>query len=117
MPAPELYLPIEAQGSLRLDAPSGRTVALTANRDTLTLEVPTWSELKGLSPRSWSARLMNLRRLSALLSTCALTLRMQTRGQTFLEIGANVRPNVFAKLAGLSSVRPTASLLRLLLRR
>ena len=103
--APDLSLPVEAQGHLRLDAPSGRTLELVADGDALTLEVPTWAELNDLSPSSWRVRLTMLRNLSAVLSTCALTLNLTTRDRVFLELGANVRPGWFARLARLGPVR------------
>ena len=115
--APDLSLPVEAQGHLRLDAPSGRTLDFLANGDTLTLDVPTRGELDGLSPSSWTARLRATRNLSTVLSAGALTLKLTTRGRVFLELGANVRPNWFARLARLGPVRLKRPFIGLLLRR
>ncbi len=102
---------------MRLDAPSGRTLDFVADGDALTLDVPTWAELDGLSPTSWTARSSAVQKLSAVLSTCALTLRLTTRGKVFLELGAKVRPNWFARLAGLGPVRLKSPVIGLFFRR
>lgn len=114
---PDLFLPIDAQGHLRFDAPSGRTLDFDADGDVLTLNVPTWVELTGLSPRPWSARVTAIRHLSGLLSTYALTLRLSTQGRVFLELGANVRPNWLARIAGLGRVRLSSPVIGLFFRR
>ncbi len=115
--APDLSLPVEAQGHLRLDAPSGRTLELVADGDTLTLEVPTWADLNGLSPSALRARLATARNLSAVLSTCALTLKLTTRDRVFLELGANVKPSWFSRLIRIGPVRFRSPLIGLFFRR
>ena len=114
---PDLHLPVEAQGHLRIDAPTGRTLDLVANGDTLTLDVPTWADLKGLSSSALRARLATVRNLSAVLSTCALTLKFTTRDRVFLELGANVKPSWFSRLTRIGPVRFKRAVFGLFLRR
>ena len=115
--APDLRLPVAAQGRLRLDAPSGRRLDLEANGNALTLEVPTWTELRLLSPAGWAARSSALRKLAAVLEVSALTLTLASHGKPFLELGAGVRPNLLTRLARLGPARLSASVVRFYFRR
>ncbi|MEE4161509.1 MAG: hypothetical protein V2I25_03315 [Woeseiaceae bacterium] len=116
-PAPEAYRPIDAEGRLRLEAPSGRTLEVVAEGNALRLDVPTWSELSALVPRARGTRSRLLRVVGELLSSHGLTLRLESGGRTFFELGATVRPNWLARLFRLAPARLQLSAITLFLRR
>lgn len=116
-PRPDTNLPIEAQGHLRLEAPTGRTVMLFAEGDVLRLELKGWSEAKSLAPRSGAARRQATRALARALSACGLTLHVEAAGSAVCQIGHGVRPNWIARLLRLAPARVPLSALGLSLRR
>lgn len=107
-------MPVEAQGSLRLDAPTGRTLEVVADGDNLRLDVPTWSDLRAMMPRSLRARGRAVRMTADVLRTYGLTLSLETAGKPFFQIGHNVKAGWLAGLIGLAPAR--ISLRALLLR-
>lgn len=113
---PDIFLPVEAQGHLRLDAPSGRSLELVADGDTLRLDVERFRDVRSMIPRSARLRGQSTRTLAAVLSTYGLTLRVVSAGKTVFEIGRQARPSWLARLIGLAPARIPFSAIRFLLR-
>jgi hypothetical protein len=111
-----VILPIDTDGHLRLEAPSGRILDLVAEGRVLRLEVPGRSELRALTPRAGAARSQLLHRVAGLLSAYDLTLRLESRGRPFFTLGAGVRPNWLSRLLGVAPARTRISALALLFR-
>ena len=116
-PRPENFLPIEAQGALRLDAPTGRSLDLVADGATLQLELPGWAEARNLMPRSFKARANTIRSLTQVLRRYGLTFSLQSAGAPVCTLGHGVRPTWFARLLGLAPAHIPLSAVRLLFRR
>ena len=114
---PDRSLPIEAQGRLRLDAPTGRALDLIADGDTLTLEVRSFRDIKSLVPHSARRRRHSARTLAGVLETYGLTFRMTSLGKSVFEVGQKTRPNWLARLLGLGPARIPLSAIGLLFRR
>ena len=113
---PKVLLPVEAQGMLRLDAPTGRPMDVVADGDTLRVDVPGWREIRALAPRSSRARARAIRLLAAILSSYGLTLSMESAGRPVIQLGCNVRPTILARLLGLAPARIPVSAISLLFR-
>jgi len=116
-PTPERKLPVEARGHLRLDAPSGRTLGLVADGETLRLNVPGWRDLVAVVPRSARFRGQSIRALGNVLSTCDLALSVESAGSVVCRVGRNVRRNWIARLLGLAPARIPVTAVRLLFKR
>ena len=116
-PAPEACRLIDAEGRLRLEAPSGRRLEFVAEGSALRLDVPTWTELSALVPQTRGTRSRLLRRAGVLLSTHGLTLRVESGGRTCFELGAAIRPNWLSRLLRLAPGRLSLSAIALFLRR
>ena len=99
---PEPYLPIEVQGALRLVAPTGKPVGLSAEHDTLRLDIPGWRELRAIAPMSFIAQRRTLRQASAALNTCGLRFNVESRGRLVLQIGSGVRTSLIGRLLGIT---------------
>ncbi len=117
LPSPDQILPIEAHGTLRLDAPTGRSIDLVADGSILQLELPGWAEARNLMPRSFKARAKAVRSVAQVLQTYGLTFSLQTAGASLCTLGHGVRPTWFARLLGLAPAHIPLSAIRLLLRR
>ncbi len=102
---PDAALPVDAQGILRIDAPTGRSLELVASGDTLRLELPGWPEARAMLPRSVGARGRAVGRLSELLSGLDLMLILESAGKPVMQLGAGVRPSWLARLLGLAPAR------------
>ncbi len=113
---PDISLPVEAQGHLRLDAPSGRTLDLVADGDTLRLDVESFEDIRSMIPRSARLRGQSTRTLGAVLSTYGLTLNVVSAGKSVFEIGRQAEPNWLARLLGLAPARIPLSAIGLLFR-
>ena len=114
---PDLFLPVEAQGSLRLDAPNGRTLELIADGDTLELDVQRFRDIQSMVPRSARLRGQCTRALADTLSIYGLTLRVVSAGKSVFELGRKASPNWLARLLGLAPARVPLSAIALLFRR
>ena len=113
---PDISLPVEAQGHLRLDAPSGRTLDLVADGDTLRLDVESFKDVRSMIPRSARLRGQSTRTLGTVLRTYGLTLKVVSAGKPVFEIGRKAEPNWLARLLGLAPARIPVSAIGLLFR-
>ena len=114
---PELFRPVEAHGTLRLDTPGGRSLELAAHGEQLRMEIPGWREARELMPRSFRGRRRSLHLLASLFATHGLTLSIDSAGKTILQLGHGVAPGLLSRLLGLAPARVSLSALGLLLRR
>ena len=114
---PELVLPIEARGSVRLEGPGGRLLDLVADGPSLRLELSGRSDLRLVMPGSLAAGRRAVREASAILNTLGLVLSLETRGHPVVQLGANVRPSLLARLLGFAEARIPFSAVRLLFAR
>ena len=105
MPDALALMPVDAQGSLRIAGPTGRSLALRAEGDTLRLELPGWPEARAMLPRSFALRGRALGHVSRALSAYGLTLSLESAGKPVCQIGQNVRPTWLARLIGLAPAR------------
>ena len=113
----EPFLPVEAQGLLRFDAPTGRTVGVRALGSELHVEVPGWAEIKAALPASPRLRRQSLRVADSALRTYGLKLSMHTSGRPFLQLGHDTSANWLARLLGLAPANIRLSAIALFLRR
>lgn len=111
---PDLLRPVEAQGSLRLDTPGGRSLNLVADGDKLRLDLPGWREAREIAPRSFRSRRRTLSLLAGLLSTHGLTLSVESAGKPILLLGSGVAPSWFARITGLAPANVPFSAIRIL---
>ena len=100
---PDLALPIDVQGELRLEGPAADTLTLTARGSRLRLSARAWSGLRGLGPRSLAARRRTLGSAIRALTVAGLTLDITVEGRRAFGLGAGVTPSLLARLLGLSS--------------
>jgi hypothetical protein len=114
---PELFMPVEVEGSLHLDGPHGQALDVVADAGQLHLEQAEWSALGSLIPRKWTTCLRVARNLEKGLRALGLTLHVYVDGQPVLRVGHDVAGSWLARLAGLDGTRFTPSLLLYLLRR
>ena len=98
-------MPVEAQGSLRLDAPTGRSLEIVADGDELRLDVPTWAELRAMMPRSFRERGRAVRRMADILRIYGLTLSLESAGKPFFQIGHGVSASWLSSMVGLAPAR------------
>ncbi len=111
---PDIFLPLEANGQLRLDAPTGRSLDLVADGQTLRLDIPGLQELRTMS-MPFQSRARTVRVVAAVLASHGLTLVMESAGKSVLLVGSSVRPNWLARLLGLAPARiPLAAITALL---
>ena len=110
-------MPVDAQGTVRLDAPTGRSLALVADGDTLRLDLPGWPEARAMLPGSFGARGRLVRRLGNGLAACGLTLSLESAGKPVFQLGRDVRPSWLARLLGLGPGRMPLSAIGLFFRR
>lgn len=113
---PERIRPLDAHGSLRIDTPSGRSLNLVAEGDTLRLELPGWGDARGALPRSLGGRIRAARLLADSLSTHGLTLSLESAGRSVVRFGRNASTSWLARLLGLGSTDLSLSALRHLFR-
>ena len=104
MRRPNLFLPIETRGSLRVETPSGEHFDLVADGSCLRADLREFSDLNGLAPRSWLARRRLVARAARLLTTFGLRLDLGVAKQHTIVIGAGARPSLVARLLGLGPV-------------
>lgn len=114
---PDVHMPVDAQGSLRIDGPTGRSLALMAEGDTLRLELPGWPEARAMMPRSFGARGRAIGQLGHVLSACGLTLSLESAGKPVLQLGQGVRSSWLARLLGLAPARIPLSAIALFFKR
>ena len=114
---PDALMPVDAQGSLRIDGPTGRSLALRAEGDTLRLELPGWPEARTMMPRSFASRSRAVGHLGRVLSAYGLTLSLESAGRPVLRLGQGVRPTWLARLLGLGSAHIPLSAITFILRR
>ena len=115
MSRPDIHLPVDARGELRLDAPTGRRLDIVADGDTVRVAIPGLREIVSLAPRTGRRR--SVRFLANALASCDLTLSMESAGKPVFQLGRNARPNWLARLLGLAPARIPLSAVVLLFRR
>ncbi|MGB5719461.1 MAG: hypothetical protein WBM34_02125 [Woeseiaceae bacterium] len=116
-PRPEFFRPVDAEGALFLDAPSGQSLKLVANGTSLHLDVPRWVDVRGLVPRSFRGRREAIRFFAKAFATHGLTLSLESAGKSVLRLGYNTTPSWLARVLGLAPAYVPFSALRLLVRR
>ena len=114
---PDALMPVDAQGSLRIDGPTGRALALMAEGDTLRLELPGWPEARAMMPRSSALRGRAVGRLGRALEAYGLTLSLESAGKPVFQLGQGVRPTWLARLLGLGPARIPLSAIALFFKR
>jgi len=114
---PELFRPVGAEGSLRLDTPSGQSLNLVADGQELRLDMPRWADARAALPRSFRARRRTIRFVARTLATHGLTLSLESAGNPVMRLGHNTSPSWLARLLGLGLAHIPVSALRLLFRR
>lgn len=110
-------MPVDARGTLRIDAPTGRSLDLLADGDTLRLELPGWPEARAMMPRSFSGRARALERLGRLLNELGLVLSLESAGNPVLRLGHGVSANWLGRLFGGASANISLSAISLIFRR
>lgn len=113
---PDHFRPIDAHGALRLDAPSGRSLDLVANGETLRLELPGWGDARRLLPRSLIGRARAARFLADTLATHGLTLSLESAGQPVLRLGYDTPPSWLARVLRLGATDLSISAIRQIFR-
>ena len=113
-PRPDSLLPVEVQGTLRLDTPGGQALALVADGDVLRLALPGWREARSLMPRSFRERRQALHAIARTLSLYGLSLSLEFRGQPVIGLGHQTRPSWLARILGLAPAHIRFSAIRLL---
>ena len=111
---PELIMPVDAHGTLRLDMPGGEALDLVAEGARLTIDLQGLTRLGAFIPGSWRARRRSLRFAANALSTCGLTFSLESAGEPILQFGSNTRPSWIARLMRLGPVNlPFSAIFRL----
>jgi hypothetical protein len=111
---PEHFRPVDAHGTLRIDTPSGRSLNLVAEGETLRLELPGWADTRGVLPRSLRGRIQAARFVANLLSVHGLTLSLESAGRAVVRLGHNTRASWLARLLRLGPTSVSVPALRLL---
>lgn len=114
---PEFFRPVDAQGALSLDTPSGQSLKLVADGTSLRLDVPRCVKVRPLLPRSFRGRRQIIRFAAKALATHGLTLTVESAGKAVLRIGYNPTSSWLARLLGLAPAFIPVSAVRLLFRR
>lgn len=113
----DAVMPVDARGALRIDAPTGRSLGLVADGDTLRLELPGWPEARALLSGSFGSRRHAARRLGVALGRYGLALSVESAGKPVFQLGHGVSPNWLARLLGYTRARIPMSAVGLLFRR
>lgn len=114
-PRPER--PVNAEGTLRFDAPSGKTISMIADGEKLRVEMPSWDDARTVWPRSFRGRRRALQSVARVLTVYGLILSVESAGQSVLRLGHNTSPSWLARLLGLAPAYIPFSAIRLLFRR
>ena len=113
-PRPEVFRPVDAEGTLRLETPSGHSLNLVADGGNLRMDVPRWVDARALLPRSYRGRRQALRFAADMFTMHGLTLSLESAGKPVLRIGHNTAPSWLARLLGLAPAYIPMSALRVL---
>ena len=116
-PRPELAMPVEARGMLRLDPPVGRPLELIAEGGRLRVELPSFREARRAFPPTVGVRGRALRSVGSVLSAYGLTVSLESAGRPVLQLGCDAPPNWLAYLLGLAPCRVPFSSIRWILGR
>jgi hypothetical protein len=98
-------MPLEARGTMRLDPPVGRSLAMVAEGSRLRIALPSFRETRALFPYTAGLRGRALRVLDTGLAAHGLTLSFEAAGRPVVLLGHNAPPNWLARLMGLGSAR------------
>lgn len=113
----DVLTPVDARGALRIDAPTGRSLDLVADGETLRLELPGWPEARALMSGSSGSRRHAAGRLGAALARYGLVLSLESAGRPVFQLGHGISPNWLARLLGYTRARIPVSAVGLLFRR
>lgn len=114
---PEVFRPVDAWGTLRIDTPGGRPLELVAEGQVIGLELPVWQDIRAALPRSFRARRRTVRLFANVFSTHGLTLSLESNGESVFRLGYNTSPNWIARLLGLAPAHVPLSAIRMVFRR
>jgi len=114
---PEFFRPVDAEGALFLDAPSGQSLKLVADGTSIRMDVPRWVDVQDLLPRSFRGRRQTIRFVADAFAMHGLTLSLESAGKSVLRLGYNTTPSWLARVLGLAPAHIPFSALRLLFRR
>lgn len=113
---PEVFLPVEAHGSLRLDMPGGQALDLVAEGARLRVDLRGLAETGAMMQGSWRDRVRSLRLASTTLSIYGLTLSLESAGKAVVRFGGNTKPSWIARLMRLGPVHLPLSAIFILLK-
>ena len=116
-PRPEGFQPVDIEGTLRLDSPSGQSLKLVADGTNVRLDMPRWADARAMLPASVRGRRQSIRFIASMFAKHGLTLSLESAGRAVLRIGFNTSPSWLARLLGLAPAYIPVSALRLLFRR
>ncbi len=115
--APRPERPVDAEGTLRFDAPSGKAINMIADGERLRVEMPSWEDARTVWPRSFRGRRRALHSAARVLELHGLVLSVESAGKSVLRLGHNTSPSWLARLLGLAPADIPFSAVRLLFRR
>jgi hypothetical protein len=113
---PENFCPLDAHGTLRVETPSGRSLDLVANGETLRLELPGLRDARSALPRSFTGRIRTVRLLAELLSTHGLTLSIESAARPLCRLGYNTKCSWLARMLRLGATDLSVSAIRRIFR-
>lgn len=100
---PDIDLPVDVAGDLRLESPNGQPLRLKAEGSRLELAAPAWTVFEGLGPRSLLTQRRALAAATRSLRSLRLTLDINVNGHRAFALGAGVKTSLLARLLGLRS--------------
>ena len=109
--------PVDAEGTLRFDTPSGGSINLVADGESLRVEMPSWGDARTLWPRSFGARKRAMHSVANVFAAHGLTLSVESAGKSVLRLGHNTSPSLLARVLGLAPAYIPFSAIRVLFRR
>lgn len=116
-PGPEVFRPVDVEGELRLGTPSGDSLNLVADGETLRVDLPSWTDTHTVLPRSFRGRRHSLRFVADVLTAYGVTLSVELAGRPVLRLGYGTVPSLLARLLGLAPAYIPFSAVRVLFRR
>ena len=108
---------VDVRGILRLDAPTGRQLAVRADGACLHVDVPGLAEIRAAAPGSMRGLRRRVRQVDDALRACGLKLSLESSGRPFLTLGHETRGNWLARVLGLAPACLRPSVIGLILRR
>lgn len=109
--------PVAAEGTLRFDTPSGRSINMVADGESLRVEMPSLGDARTLWPRSYSDRKRAMHSIANVFAMHGLTISVESAGKSVLRLGHNASPSLLARVLGLAPAYIPFSAIRVLFRR